>query len=172
MVTGHDASGKSVFASDELLEPETVAMFPGWAFVPVWGRDETPTYPDDGREPPWTSYFPPLGGIRFSFTIIPPEDQPGPPEDLDLGAAEAEVERVLPGMLADMERDDPGMHTTDSIDLEYIVSGEVVLELDGGAQKLLRAGDSVVQNGTRHRWRNPGTEPCLMAIFMVGARRR
>src|SRR5438067_11738650 len=82
VVTGHDASGKSVFASDELLEPETVAMFPGWAFVPVWGRDETPTYPDDGREPPWTSYFPPLGGIRFSFTIIPPEDQPGPPEDL------------------------------------------------------------------------------------------
>src|SRR5437870_5001890 len=70
VVTGHDASGKSVFASDELLEPETVAMFPGWA------------------------------------------------------------------------------------------------------QKLLRAGDSVVQNGTRHRWRNPGTEPCLMAIFMVGARRR
>lgn len=29
----------------------------------------------------------------------------------------------------------------------------------------LRAGDTVVQNGTRHRWRNPGTEVARMALF-------
>src|SRR6185312_12108461 len=58
VVTGHDASGKSVLVSDEQLEPGTVDLFPGWAFLPVWGADETPTYPDDGREPEWHSYFP------------------------------------------------------------------------------------------------------------------
>jgi quercetin dioxygenase-like cupin family protein len=70
-----------------------------------------------------------------------------------------------------MEPDDPGMHTTDTIDLEVILRGEVILELDDGAERLLRAGDTVVQNGTRHRWRNPGPEPALMAVLMLGARR-
>jgi mannose-6-phosphate isomerase-like protein (cupin superfamily) len=35
----------------------------------------------------------------------------------------------------------------------------------------LRAGDTVVQNGTRHRWRNEGTEPCRIVVFMVGTAR-
>ena len=71
-----------------------------------------------------------------------------------------------------METDDPGMHTTDTIDLEVILSGEaVILELDGGAEKRFGPGDTIVQNGTRHRWRNPGSEPAVMAIFMLGAHR-
>ena len=77
----------------------------------------------------------------------------------------------MPGLLGEMEPDDPGMHTTDTIDMEVILSGEVILELDDGEERLLRAGDTVIQNGTRHRWRNPGSEPCVMAIFMVGAHR-
>jgi len=28
-----------------------------------------------------------------------------------------------------------------------------------------------VQNGTRHRWRNRGTEPAVLAVFITGARR-
>ena len=60
------------------------------------------------------------------------------------------------------------MHTTATIDFEVILRGEVILELDDGAQRRLRAGDTVVQNGTRHRWRNPGSEPAVMAVFMVG----
>jgi hypothetical protein len=27
----------------------------------------------------------------------------------------------------------------------------------------------VVQNGTRHRWRNPGDVPARLALFVVGA---
>jgi quercetin dioxygenase-like cupin family protein len=64
------------------------------------------------------------------------------------------------------------MHTTDSIDFEYIVSGEVWLELDDGATVHLRAGDTVVQNGTRHAWRNRGTEPCRVVVFMLGVPRQ
>jgi len=172
VVTGHDAAGKSVFVSDEQLEPDTVELFPGWAFLAVWGRDDTPTYPDDGSEPEWQSYFPGVGGIRLSFSTIPPEDTPPPPDDLDMQAAEAEVERALPGLMAHMEPDDPGMHTTDTIDLEVMISGEVVLELDDGAETVLRPGDTIIQNGTRHRWRNRGSEPAVMAIFMLGAHRR
>jgi mannose-6-phosphate isomerase-like protein (cupin superfamily) len=47
----------------------------------------------------------------------------------------------------------------------------VILEIDDGAERRLGPGDTIVRNGTRHRWRNPGSEPCVMAIFMLGARR-
>ena len=57
-------------------------------------------------------------------------------------------------MAEHQEPDDPGMHTTDTVDFDFVVSGEVYLELDDGAEVLLKPGDCVVQNGTRHRWNN------------------
>ena len=170
VVTGHDPSGRSVFAADEAVEPITVAAYPGWAFHALWGGDRTSVFPDDGSQPPWTTYFPGVEGFRFSLSTIPPEGIE-PPEGIDVAAAAAEVERAMPGLLSHMEPDAPGMHTTDTIDLEVILSGEVILELDDGAERLLRAGEVVVQNGTRHRWRNPGPDPAVMAVFMLGARR-
>jgi len=59
------------------------------------------------------------------------------------------------------------MHTTDTVDYGVVVRGEMTLELDDGQKVQLRQGDCIVQNGTRHRWRNPGTEPCLMALVSV-----
>ena len=170
VVTGHDRSGRSVLAADEEVEPITVAAYPGWAFHALWGGDRAPVFPDDGSQPPSATYFPGVDGFRFSLSTIPPAGTE-PPDGIDPAAAAAEVERAMPGMLAHMEPDDPGMHTTDTIDFEVILSGEVILELDDGAERLLRAGDTVVQNGTRHRWRNPGPDPALMAVFMLGARR-
>ena len=61
------------------------------------------------------------------------------------------------------------MHTTSTIDFEVVLSGEVVLKLHDGATVHLRPGDTVVQNGTRHRWSNPGTEPATLVVFLVGA---
>jgi len=170
VVTGHDAAGRSVFVSDGDVEPIVADLFAGWAFHTLWGTDAVPAFPDDGRQPAWSAYFPPVGGMRFSFSTVPPEGT-APPAGLDVDAAEAEAERLLPGLLGVLEPDDPGMHTTDTLDVEVILRGELILELDDGAEARLRAGDVVVQNGTRHRWRNPGSEPALMAVFMVGARR-
>jgi mannose-6-phosphate isomerase-like protein (cupin superfamily) len=81
------------------------------------------------------------------------------------------MERALPGMAAHMEPDEPGMHTTDTVDYEFVVSGRVVLELDDGATVELGPGATVVQNGTRHAWRNPFDEPCQMVVVLVGATR-
>ena len=47
----------------------------------------------------------------------------------------------------------------------------MTLELDEGQKVHLRQGDCVVQNGTRHRWRNPLPEPCLMAFISIGGKR-
>ncbi len=45
----------------------------------------------------------------------------------------------------------------------------MILELDDGAEVALNPGDTVVQNGTRHRWRNPGHVPARLALFVCGA---
>ena len=57
------------------------------------------------------------------------------------------------------------------MDYCVILSGEVWLELGDGALTCLRAGDTVVQNGTRHAWRNLGGEPVTMTVVMVGTQR-
>jgi mannose-6-phosphate isomerase-like protein (cupin superfamily) len=111
-----------------------------------------------------------VGGYRFGLLTVPPATVPAP-ADLDIQAGLAEMEEKLPGLPAYVEPDNPGMHTTDTIDFEVVLSGEVILELDDGVEKVLRPGDTVVQNGTRHRWANRGTEPAVLAVFLIGAHR-
>lgn len=169
VVTGHDENGKAVFASDEQVSPITLAVMPGTEFHRLWGSDDPQTYPGDGSEPGGHEYFPEVGGFRFGIFTIPPEIDADYPEDME--AASAEVEQKLPGMMAHMEMDNPGMHTTDTTDYEILLSGEVILELDDGAEVRLSAGDTVVQNGTRHRWRNPGDVPAVLGVVLIGAHR-
>lgn len=172
VVTGHDPAGRAVFVSDEPVAALELSLFPEWAFHTIWGADTTPAFPDDGTLGPMAAYFPPAGGFRILLSTIPPADAPPPPEDLDLSAATAEAEAALPGLLATMEPDHPGMHTSATLDVELILQGEAILELDDGAERHLREGDMVVQNGTRHRWSNPGAVPTVMLVVMIGALRR
>ncbi|HVV37882.1 MAG TPA: cupin domain-containing protein [Acidimicrobiales bacterium] len=167
-MTGHDASGKSVFVSDEEVEPFAPMLQPEAEFHRIWGGDAAPKFPGDGSQPAHATYFPPIGGFRFGFFSLPPDDAE-PPADLDVGAAIAEMNLRLPGMLGYMDATDPGMHTTDTIDFEVVLEGTVTLELDDGAIVTLHPGDTVVQNGTRHRWGNPGKTTARLAVFMVGA---
>jgi mannose-6-phosphate isomerase-like protein (cupin superfamily) len=169
VVTGHDGAGKAVFVSDDLVKPVTTGLSPGTSFHQIWGGDAAPTFPDDGRRPEPSTYFPPVGGFRFGMFALPPVDEPGPGPDVDIAAEIGKLAAALPGLLDHNEPDAPGMHTTPTIDFEIVLSGEVVLELDDGATVHLQVGDTVVQNGTRHRWSNPGTEPASLAVFICGA---
>lgn len=169
VVTGHDAAGKAVFVSDERVAPIIPSLLPGNEFHRLWGGDEAPHFPDDGSRPDDRAYFPPVGGYRFGFFTIPPDGGAGAPPDLDMMAALAEFDELLPGLASHMEVDNPGMHTTATIDFEVVLSGHVRLELDDGATVELGPGDTVVQNGTRHRWSNTGTDPAVLAVFICGA---
>ena len=64
----------------------------------------------------------------------------------------------------------PRMHRTDSVDYAVVVSGEIDMELDDGVIVHLRAGDVLVQRGTIHNWSNNGTEPCVIAFTLIGAK--
>jgi uncharacterized cupin superfamily protein len=118
--------------------------------------------------PSFVRYFPAEGGVRFGVVTFPPETNSA---DLEPDATMAEVEEKWPGMAASWEADNPGMHTSDTVDFEYIISGEIWLDLDNGEEVHLKAGDTVVQNGTRHAWRNRGKDPCRMVVCLVGAKR-
>ena len=169
VVTGNDVDGRAVFVSDEVVNPITISLMPGGEFHDVWGADDVPTVPTSGPPPRAATWFPPAGGFRFGFFTVGP--QSSRPLDVDPAAAFAEMEEKLPGLAATLERDHPGMHTTDTVDWDLVISGEVWLELDDGKEVLLRAGDCVIQNGTRHAWHNRSSEPCVVAVAIVGARR-
>ena len=64
------------------------------------------------------------------------------------------------------------MHKTNTVDYAVVYYGEIWLELDDDETLHLNRGDVVVQNGTRHAWRNKGTKPVTMLFFLNGARAR
>ena len=68
------------------------------------------------------------------------------------------------------ERFEPnGMHTTPTVDYGIVLDGEIWLELDEGRTTLLRQHDVVIQNGTRHAWRNKSERAATVAFVLIGA---
>ena len=171
VVTGHSPDGKSVFVSEEKVVAASMGQGSVGGFHQLWGGDEAPTFPDAGHQPAQGAFFPPVGGYRFLVVTMPPSGPRRAPAG-NTDTVGSEMERRFPGLSSHMEQDNPGMHTTDTIDFEYIVSGEIVLELDDGAEVVLHAGDTVVQNGTRHRWSNRSQEPAVYVAFLLGAHRK
>lgn len=169
VVTGHDADGRAVFVSDELVAPVTPLLTPGSEHHRLWGADDRASFPDDGARPRADLYFPPLNGYRFVFFTIPPNREGGTPAGIDLEAAQEEFRSTLPGLAEHLETEHPGMHTTATIDCGVVISGEATLELDNNEKVVLRPGDTYVQNGTRHRWSNKGDVPFVIAVILIGA---
>lgn len=174
-LTGRDASGKSIFQSfDVTPQIVTFESRPGLAFYEIYATDDVPRL--TGREPdPMTTKkgsFPKPHGSLFRLTLFPPRPPEGStPSPGGYEKYLEELSQKVPGMAAHFERDTPGMHTSDTLDYGIVIRGEMILELDDGKTVHLRQGDCVVQNGTRHRWRNPLSEPCLMAFVLIGGQR-
>jgi mannose-6-phosphate isomerase-like protein (cupin superfamily) len=174
VVTGHTAEGNSIFVSDGA--PPRVVTISGmkdFSITAVWATDHGMTAVPGSADPTpaMTTFVPGWGGTRFLITVLPPASQ-GLEPGTDPAAVAEEMLTKLPGLAQAMEPDHPGMHTTDTVDYDIIISGELWLELDDGKEVRLKSGDIVIQNGTRHAWRNKGTKPCVMYSVLVGAPRR
>jgi len=64
------------------------------------------------------------------------------------------------------------MHKTDTLDYVVLIDGRLTLGLESGEERVLERGDTVVQQGTMHSWRNPSeTEVATMVAFVMPARR-
>lgn len=64
-----------------------------------------------------------------------------------------------------------GMHRTMTLDTVVVVEGEVEITLDSGEMQTLRTGDSLVQRGTMHKWRNatPDERWARLVVFIQAA---
>jgi mannose-6-phosphate isomerase-like protein (cupin superfamily) len=174
-LTGRDDAGKSVFKSfDVTPQVVTFESRPGVAFHELYATDGVP--PVSGHEPDpmltKTGAFPGPGASLFRLVQFAPRPPEGaPPDPAAYRRFLDELAQKIPGMAEHFEPDVPGMHTSDTVDYGIVIRGEMILELDDGKTVHLRQGDCVVQNGTRHRWRNPLPEPCLMAFVLIGGKR-
>lgn len=168
IVTGRNRAGRSVVVQNG-MSPRivTTETLPGLALVEIWATDEIPQLPVAPVDLITTmkSFVPGPGGTRFRIVQFPGASN----RAFDQEAFRREYLAKAPGLAEAMELQDSGMHTTDSVDYGVVISGEITLELDEGATVSLKQGDCVVQNGTRHAWRNRSTAPCIMAFVLVGA---
>lgn len=175
-LTGRDEAGKSVFKSfDVTSKVVEIDANPGLTFYELYMTDGVPKLTGLEADPmlQGTKAFPGPGGTMFRLISYPPKRPEGwkPPPGVTFESGLKEMSDKVPGMGDHFERGAPGMHTSDTIDYGVVVRGEMTLELDDGQKIHLRQGDTIVQNGTRHRWRNPLPEPCLMAFVSIGGKR-
>lgn len=171
VVTGHDGNGRSVVVSDgPVPRSREFTSLPGWVSRLPWATDPGDPVSHSGADPTphVTSLLPAPGGTRFVVLTFPPESAMADPA-FDPAAFDREQRADSPGIADLMEPD--GMHTTPTVDYGIVLQGELVLELDGGRCTRLSAGDIVIQNGTRHAWRNRSGRPATMAFVLIGANR-
>jgi quercetin dioxygenase-like cupin family protein len=137
IVTGHDASGKSVVLSDTPV-PKVVDVGTA-AFYETWFADAVPA-PIAAEEPEPTDRQarvpPPRNGVMVRFTEMAP------------GA-------------------ESPMHRTESVDVGVVLDGETWLLLDDGSETRVGEGDAVVQRGTMHAWANRTDAPVRMLFVMI-----
>jgi hypothetical protein len=133
-------TGTSVFASDETLVP-----------------------------------FSPFGPALSSFTTIDVRASV-PVNNMDTPAsAPPSIPRCTPGGVIFTVADYPGsgyevpIHRTLSLDYGIVLFGEIVLVLDGGDEKTLRAGDFIVQQGVNHKWINRAEGVCRVVFVCISA---
>jgi mannose-6-phosphate isomerase-like protein (cupin superfamily) len=173
IVTGHDASGKSVFAITDTMRQDEAEHLPGFASALVWATPRDAVVPDSaaGWREGQSSFHPAPGETRFLVVTFPP-DSVMTSGSFDPVAAGNEQLRLSPGIAERFEAGDPGMHTTETIDYGVVLSGEIWLEVDDGEQVHLKQHDVIIQNGTRHAWRNKGNAPATAVFVLVGAERK
>jgi mannose-6-phosphate isomerase-like protein (cupin superfamily) len=170
IVTG-ERNGKSVVVFDGRVEnTHDYASVPGFRTTLAWASEAGATLPFDGRDPVARiqSMLPAPQGTRVIVVQFPPDSVMAAP-GFDGAAAGAEYAKYLPGLAETFDTDGSGFHRTATVDYDVILSGELWLELDDGEVRHLKAGDVVIQNGTRHAWRNRTETPAVMLSVLIGA---
>jgi mannose-6-phosphate isomerase-like protein (cupin superfamily) len=165
-----NVNGKSVVQSDEPLLAYEFKTVLGYEHTLIWVNARTPDLSKEQRFDRYPdSVVPGPGGTSLHFVTFPPGSVFAD-SSFDYVAARDEALIRLRGLADHFEKEDPAMHKTNTVDYAVVYDGEIWLELDDSEMLHLKRGDVVVQNGTRHAWRNRGTKPVTMLFFLNGAR--
>jgi quercetin dioxygenase-like cupin family protein len=145
IVTGHDANGKAIVASDEHMNGVSAPARPYISRCEIWSTDTMPV--DNSEEA--------AAAQKKGFVV----------RHNYVGSGQGTVVRITEFA--------PGapkfMHRTETVDYAILLKGECDLELDDGKTVHLTQGDIVVQRGTMHAWVNNGSQPCTFAFILIDA---
>ena len=61
----------------------------------------------------------------------------------------------------------PVIHRTQSLDYGVVIEGSIEMVLDSGESKILHRGDTVVQRGTMHGWKNASETEWARMFFVL-----
>ena len=59
------------------------------------------------------------------------------------------------------------LHRTHSLDIAILLKGEITLLLDNGEKVVLKEGDTLLQRGTRHGWKNESATEWTRIMFVL-----
>ncbi len=137
VTTTTNERGRSCVASIEELDPAVSHAV--WEYEPDQVLDAIKAV-DPAVAADWISPDVP-GGSRWYFAPLPPyaEDYPGYEED--------------------------GFHTTRTVDFNFLFQGELTLVLDEDTVDL-QPGDFIIQQATRHAWRNASGRTAVLICLI------
>lgn len=161
VVIGLDDNGKSAIVSDGLTETRLITK--AFARNDLWQAASVPTPALADSTLTAALIPPPEKGYTYNITTFPPDSEWNYDGDYAQALAEAgAAESAIEGS--------PGMHETDTVDIVTIIAGELCAVVETG-ETVLKPGDTLVQRGTKHAWRNRGTEPAVMVAIQIAATR-
>ncbi|GFZ50084.1 hypothetical protein JCM24511_07837 [Saitozyma sp. JCM 24511] len=144
IVTGHDAKGRSIHASDQEFKTQVITTPVRTVGMQVlWTIDSVPCKNNGEVEP-----------VDAAFVKVS-----------DLSSEKGVVMRCVdfaPGGKA-------MMHRTSSIDYAICVSGEIHHVVEEGEPVKMKPGDVVIQRGTMHAWSNRSDTWARMHFILIGA---
>jgi mannose-6-phosphate isomerase-like protein (cupin superfamily) len=146
IVTGHDANGKAVVASDERLSAVSRRIGANITGCEMWSTDRMPV--DNSEEAAAAQ----RAGFVKRYNYV--------------GTGQGTTFRITEWA--------PGharfTHRTETVDYAILLSGEIDLELENDEVVHLKPGDVVIQRGTTHTWVNRGSVPAVTAFILIDAK--
>ncbi len=167
VLTGHDDQGRSTFIADgPAPNVKEMSAMPGLALTDLSETKGAPASnagEGDAADRP-VHLEPPKNGTILRIVEFPPDSAWRNRTDGKDG-----FKSIGAGHAQDQGSADPMMHKTSTVDYIIVLKGEIYAVMQTG-EKLLRAGDVLVQRGTNHSWSVRGNEPCIVAAVLVSAK--
>src|SRR5262245_11572864 len=160
IVTGHNAQGKSIFVSDGPC-PYFVDRANGNSLTELWWEAEMPV-DNSGNEdcgPPAFGLDMPKCGHILRIVEYAPDA---------VRKAAMEKNGRPSGHYIEGQRHF-GFHKTNTIDYAIVLEGEIWALMEEGEDKLMKAGDVLIQRGTVHGWSNRTDKPARVAFILIDA---
>ncbi|WP_095059460.1 cupin domain-containing protein [Pseudomonas sp. Irchel s3f7] len=157
IVTGHDENGQSIFLSD--ADALNVVAGAGRPVAQVlWATGEGRAAGDEPAPEGHKFAFHSEGGSLLRIVDFPPDETYNQEELVEFLDEEGVRDQNKPRHF--------WFHKTESLDYAVVLEGEIYAMLDQG-ERLMEAGDVLIQRATNHSWSNRSGKNCRMLFVLL-----